>query len=158
MPRPVKWRRVEFIPSIQNFVPEDVDPRNMEENKLRIEELEALRLKDSEGLEQEECAEKMQVSRQTFQRILGSARKKVSDSLVNGKSIRIEGGNFTRNICLVRCLLCGHTWEESYENFQKVLKGEFSCPECGSKKLGCAQNEHKGFCRRNCWRHGRKGR
>lgn len=153
--RPVKWRKVEFIPSVQYFAPSDIDTSIMQENVLRIEELEAIRLKDLEGLEQEECADKMEVSRQTFQRILNIAREKIADSLINGKAIRIEGGNYTRNICPVSCLDCGKQWNESYENFEKVLNGEFICPTCNSKRIACRRGEQKKFCRRNCWRHGR---
>jgi predicted DNA-binding protein (UPF0251 family) len=58
--------------------------------RIRSDSIEGL-----EGLEQGECAERMEVSRPTFQRILLSAREKVADSLINGKWIRIEGGNFT---------------------------------------------------------------
>jgi len=59
-----------------------------------VEEAEALRLKDLEGLEQIGGAAKMGISRPTFQRVLSSARKKVADAILNGKAIRIEGGNF----------------------------------------------------------------
>jgi predicted DNA-binding protein (UPF0251 family) len=52
----------------------------------------------------------MEVSRPTFQRILISAREKIADSLVNGKTLKIEGGNFTRNICSVKCADCGREW------------------------------------------------
>lgn len=154
--RPVKWRKVEFIPNIQYFAPSDVDGDILQENVIRIEELEAIRLKDLEGLEQEECAERMEISRQTFQRILNAAREKVADSLVNGKAIRIEGGNYTRNICPVKCLDCGRQWDESYENFEKILNGEFNCPGCNSKRIVCSRGEKKMFCRRNCWRRGRR--
>lgn len=58
----------------------------------------------------------------TFQRILLSAREKIADSLVNGKMIHVEGGNFTRNICPVRCLECRDKWKESYENMELVKK------------------------------------
>ena len=78
--RPTKWRKVEFIPNIQYFAPSDIDTASLQENILRIEELEAIRLKDLEGMEQEECADKMEVSRQTFQRILNAAREKIADS------------------------------------------------------------------------------
>lgn len=154
--RPVKWRKVEFIPNIQYFAPFDVENEVLKENVLLIEELEAIRLKDLEGMEQEACAEKMEISRQTFQRILSAARQKIADSLVSGKAIRIEGGNYTRNICLVKCLDCGKHWNESYENFEKILNGEFNCPECSSKRITCFRREKKRFCRRNCWRHGRR--
>lgn len=157
MVRPTKWRRVESIPSKQYFAPLDSETGDLRENVLRIEELEAIRLKDLEGLEQEECAKKMEVSRPTFQRILNTARAKIADSLINVKAIRIEGGNYTRNICLVKCLDCGKEWDESYENFEKILNGEYLCPHCSSQKIICAGNEKKKFCRRNCWRHGRGG-
>lgn len=167
MARPTKWRKVEFIPNIQYFAPinsqGNVSGENtsnggpLEENILRVEELEALRLRDIESLDQEECANKMEISRQTFQRILGLAREKVTDSLINGKAIRIEGGNFTRHICPVKCLDCGREWNESYENFKMVLDGVYDCPECSSKKITCARGEKKNFCRGYCWRYGRGG-
>ncbi len=153
MARPTKWRKVEFIPVVQYFAPCDVAENDLNENVIRIEEIESIRLKDLEGMEQEECAEKMEVSRQTFQRILNVARAKLADSLINGKAIRIEGGNFTRNICPVKCLDCGKQWSESYENFQKVLNGQFNCPSCDSIKVVCSRKEEKKFCRRNCWRY-----
>jgi uncharacterized protein len=156
--RPVKWRRVEFIPDVQYFAPFGTDKNSMEENILLVEELEAIRLKDLEGMEQEECAEKMEVSRQTFQRILNTARAKVADSLINGKAVKIAGGNYTRNICPVRCLDCGKQWNESYESFGKILNGEYNCPVCNSNKIACLHNDNRNFCRRNCHRHGRGGR
>ncbi len=154
MARPVKWRKVEYIPNVQNFMPASGDTEKRGENILQIEELEAIRLKDLEGLEQEDCAEKMEVSRQTFQRIISTARKKVADSLVNGKAIRIEGGNFTLNICPVKCTNCGREWSESYENFNKVLKGELACPGCNSSDVVCARREMQKFCKGHCRRHG----
>ena len=107
MARPTKWRKIENIPAIAYFIPSNKEIVEISENILKLEELEAIRLKDLEGLEQSECADKMEVSRPTFQRILLSARGKIADSLVNGKTIHIEGGNFTQNICSVRCLDCG---------------------------------------------------
>lgn len=154
MPRPVKWRKVAFIPGIRHYIPTGVPQCDLEENVLKIEELEALRLKDLEGLEQEEAAEKMEVSRQTFQRILNEARNKVTDALVNGKAIRIEGGNFTSNICPVKCLSCQREWRESYENYRKVLEGSYECPNCGSKEVTCAFSRGKHFCGGHCWRFG----
>lgn len=66
----------------------------LEEAILNVDELEAVRLKDLEGLDQEECAKKMDISQPTFHRLVQAARKKVADSIVNGKALRIEGGNF----------------------------------------------------------------
>ncbi|MEA4849319.1 MAG: DUF134 domain-containing protein [Clostridiaceae bacterium] len=154
MARPTKWRKIENIPTVPYFVPSEKDVDGVPENILKLEELEAIRLKDMEGLEQGECAEKMEVSRPTFQRILLSAREKIADSLVNGKTIHIEGGNFTRNICPVICLDCGKEWMESYENMESIKNGEYACPACGSAKVVCGQTCKGKFCRGNCWRHG----
>jgi len=66
----------------------------LEEIILHVDEFEAVRLKDLEGLEQEECAKKMKISQPTFHRLILSARKKIADAIINGKAIKIEGGNF----------------------------------------------------------------
>lgn len=157
MARPTKWRKIEHIPVVPFFVPSDEPAYEIPGNRLKLEELEAIRLKDLEGLEQSECAEKMEVSRPTFQRILSSAREKIADSLVNGKTIRIEGGNFTRNICPVKCADCGKDWMERYENMEAVKSGSHACPACGSQKIVCAPNCQDRFCRRHCRRHSRRG-
>ena len=158
MARPIKWRQIEHVPTVENFIPTGQGAAGFAENILKLEELEAIRLKDLEGLEQEECAAKMQVSRPTFQRILLSAREKVADSLINGKAIRIEGGNFTRNICPVHCMDCGHEWTESFENMERIGSGEYACPKCASKNLLCGRGGGGRFCRGNCHRHGNGGR
>jgi len=129
-----------------------------EENVLKLEELEAIRLKDLEGLEQEACARQMEVSRPTFQRILLSAREKVTDSLVHGKSIRIDGGHYTRSICPVRCLDCGKEWSESLERIEQEADRASRCPKCHSAHLLCCpddSSEPGEYCRR-C-RRGRQG-
>jgi uncharacterized protein len=94
MVRPQKCRTVSALPGITYFKPAGIPLRDLEEVRMSVEEAEALRLKDLEGLEQEQGAEKMNISRPTFQRVLVSARQKVADALLNGKAIRIEGGNF----------------------------------------------------------------
>lgn len=156
MARPTKWRKIENIPAIPYFIPSETGNADLPEIVLLLEELEAVRMKDMEGMEQEECAQKMEVSRPTFQRILISAREKIADALINGKVIHIEGGNFTRNICPVRCEECGKEWTESFENMESIRRGEYACPSCGSKKVKCVQDSER-FCRKNCWRHGRRG-
>lgn len=94
MARPFKCRRVAFLPDVTFFKPAGIPLRFLEEVILTVEEAEAVRVKDIENLDQQQCAEKMNVSRPTFQRILYSARRKIADALLNGKAIRIEGGNF----------------------------------------------------------------
>ena len=94
MPRPLKCRRVAFLPEATYFKPAGVPLRLLDEVLLSVEEAEAVRLKDLEGLAQAPSAEKMNISRSTFQRVLASARRKIADVLLNGKAVRIEGGNF----------------------------------------------------------------
>ena len=92
MPRPPKCRRIEFLPKVTYFKPAGISLRALEDVLLSLEEAEAIRLKDLEGLEQEESAQRMNISRPTFQRILASARQKMADALLLGKAIRIDGG------------------------------------------------------------------
>jgi predicted DNA-binding protein (UPF0251 family) len=108
MARPVKWRRVEVIPQVAYFKPAGVPLRVLEDVALTVEEAEAIRLKDLEGLEQGECAERMHISRPTFHRVLQSARHKVADALINGKALRIQGGNFALPRQGFRCREDGH--------------------------------------------------
>ena len=92
MPRPKKPRFVSAYPAIAAFVPHGVPVSG--ELFLTMEELEAIRLSDFEHLDQESAADLMQVSRQTYGRILGVARSIVGEALVTGKALRIEGGTF----------------------------------------------------------------
>lgn len=111
MPRPIIRRRISEMPAITCFMPSDDVEGGTPENILKLEELEAIRLKDLDGLDQTECAVRMAVSRPTFQRILLSAREKVADSLLHGKAIRIEGGVYI-HIAEGRgyCKRCGRSW------------------------------------------------
>ena len=94
MPRPKKLRLINFFPKIKYFGPSEGKSFKKEEIILSLEELEAVRLKDLEGLSQEKSAQKMKVSDSTFQRVLWSARKKIAKALVEGRFLKIEGGNF----------------------------------------------------------------
>jgi len=89
MARPIKPRRVLFDPNVVYFKPRAVPLSMLEEVDLNADELEALRLCDLKDLEQKEAAKKMKISQSTLQRILTSARKKVSEALVEGKAIKI---------------------------------------------------------------------
>ena len=82
------------MPPVSRFGPHGVSPRDMKSVTLTLEELEALRLVDLEGLQQEEAANEMGVSRKTLWNDLKSARKKVAEALVKGWAIRIEGGSY----------------------------------------------------------------
>ena len=127
MSRPFKCRRVAFMPGVTYFKPAGIPLRSLEEVRLSLEEAEALRLKDLEGLEQEQGAEKMNISRPTFQRVLASARKKMANALLSGKAIRIEGGNYEIAHRRFRCQR-GHEWE--VETPTSILPE--LCPTCST--------------------------
>jgi predicted DNA-binding protein (UPF0251 family) len=92
MPRPRHCRRVAYMPHVTFYKPQGVPLSILQHIALTVDELEAVRLADLEGLYQEQAAEKMNISRQTFGRIIDSAHKKIADALVNGKALSIEGG------------------------------------------------------------------
>ena len=132
MPRPPKCRRVDFMPEVTYFKPAGIPLRALEEVRLSVEEAEAIRLKDLEGLEQEEGAEKMNISRPTFQRVLASAREKIADALLHGKAIRIEGGNFEMVSRRFKCIK-GHEWEVPFEVMMSTPPQ--LCPTCGTPSI-----------------------
>jgi predicted DNA-binding protein (UPF0251 family) len=104
----------------------------LQEVKLLVEEAEAIRLRDLESLEQEACADKMNVSRSTFSRLLDQARQKIADALVNGKAIRIEGGNYEMAVRRFRCLE-GHEWEVPFETM--ISTPPEACPRCDTPSI-----------------------
>ncbi|MBN1973209.1 MAG: DUF134 domain-containing protein [Sedimentisphaerales bacterium] len=93
MPRPRHCRRVGYMPQVTFYKPQGIPLSVLKHIALTVDELEAVRLADLEGLYQEQAAEKMNVSRQTFGRIIEAAHKKIADALVNGKALSIEGGH-----------------------------------------------------------------
>ena len=132
MGRHPSWRRVSFIPQVTYFKPAGIRLAQLQEINLAVEEAEAIRLKDLVGLDHEECAQRMNISRTTFARILNSARQKISDALLNGKAIRIEGGNFEMAARRFRCVN-GHEWDVSFE----IMVGspyQF-CPSCNTPSI-----------------------
>lgn len=130
--RPPLQRRVGFIPEATYFKPAGIPLRGLEEVCLSVEEAEAIRLKDIEGLEQEGCARRMSISRTTFARVLNSARQKMADALLNGKAIRIEGGNFQMALQRFRCNF-GHEWDVPFEVMVKAPPQV--CPTCSTPSV-----------------------
>lgn len=109
MARPRKCKRVCCLPENNLFGPMDRTGLALEIVHMTVDEYETIRLIDLEGMNQEECAERMHVARTTIQKIYCDARKKLAESLVHGKSIQIEGGDYA---------LCG---EEDFS---------FQCEKC----------------------------
>lgn len=97
MPRPKCRRNICGMPDKNYFKPRGIPTVDLEEVKLTLDEFEAIRLADHEQLYQEEAAKKMNVSRQTFGRIIEAAHKKIADVLLNGKALKIEGGEVALN-------------------------------------------------------------
>jgi predicted DNA-binding protein (UPF0251 family) len=106
MPRPKKWRKVCCLPEVNHFGPINSACKN-ECVIMTVDEYETVRLIDLEGMKQEECCEQMSIARTTVQGIYDSARKKIADSLVNGKMLIIEGGEYT--LCDGHGRHCGRT-------------------------------------------------
>ena len=119
MPRPRKCRMVGFVPENSSFHPK---LGTGEEIVLSIEEIESIRLSDYLGMEQDDAARSMGVSRGTFQRIVNEARKKTADALIHGKTIRIAGGNYQlaegKPCCRRRGSNCVHKCCEKCEENQ----------------------------------------
>jgi len=92
MSRPCRCRRIRCCPDTNYFKPRGIPLNNLEEVNLALDELEAVRLADWEGLYQEDAAKKMNISRQTFGNIINSAHKKIADVLLHAKALKIEGG------------------------------------------------------------------
>ena len=140
MVRPRNCRRVECLPGSQYFKPRGIPLSVLEEINMTLDEFEAIRLADLEGLYQDQAAEKMNVSRQTFGRIIDSAHKKVAESLVHGKALKIEGGDFEMNAMRkFKCSDCQHTWGLPHGTGRPG-----NCPSCQSINIHRAE-EDRGF-------------
>jgi predicted DNA-binding protein (UPF0251 family) len=128
MARPKKWRRISQAPPARYFKPAGVSLRTLEAVPLDIEEVDALRLKHIEGLNQKQCAEAMHISRATLQRVLSSAHRKVAEALSMGKALAIGGGNSALAQQPFKCIGDGHEWSVPFE---VLAPGRLPvCPEC----------------------------
>lgn len=94
MARPMKWRKVCNLPNRNRFGPLDLSSEEINIVNMTVDEYETIRLIDLERFTQEECAYQMNVARTTVQGIYNEARKKLAESLVNGKVLFIEGGEY----------------------------------------------------------------
>lgn len=147
MSRPRHCRRVRYGPQCNYFKPRGIGIRFLEEVTLGVDELEAVRLVDFEGKEQQHAAGIMDISQPTLHRILKEAHRKIADALVSGKALRIEGGDFVMMQRKFQCYECGHQWELPYGTGRPQ-----TCPQCGSENLHRAP-EDRGYARKRG--HGR---
>lgn len=157
MPRPHCARRVRGAPQVSYFKPRGVPLTSLDEVVLVLDELEAVRLADLDGLYQEDAAAKMNISRATFGRILDSAHKKIAEALVGGKALRIEGGTVEMAVeRKFQCAACGHQWQVAYGGGRPA-----ACPHCQSANFHRAESD-RGYARgggggRGGGRHGHGG-
>ncbi len=129
MPRPQKNRLIKEPPVFTQFKAVGIPGRVMDKVVLSLDEYEALRLSDFEGMSQEEAADEMEISRPTFTRLIETARKKICEMLVNGKMLVIDGGNIHFRQNLIKCRNCGHMFNINIEDDIR------RCPSCGSGEL-----------------------
>ncbi len=126
MSRPKCCRHIGAMPGKTFFQPEGAAPSSFEAVLLTLDEYEAIRLADLEGLYQEQAASRMNVSRQTFGRIVEAAHRKIADVIVNGKALRIEGGPVSlAGTEPVRCPRCRRAL-----GFTCGERNEPLCPHC----------------------------
>ena len=146
MPRPHKCRRIAAEPEVTCFKPAGAGWRSLTEITLRLDELEALRLADLEGLYHDAAAERMGVSRPTFGRLLADARHKVADALLNSKMLVFKGGHIAMTeMRRFQCNKCGELFEALYGTGRPG-----GCPACHSKSFCRAEDggRGRGRCRR----------
>lgn len=152
MPRPCKCRRILSEPPVNTFRPGGTPCRGLERVILPLDELEALRLADLDGLYQDEAAQRMCISRPTFGRLIESARRKVADALLNGKMLVFQGGVITMaETCKFHCSACGTDFEAPFGTGRPA-----ACPGCGSNSVCRTDADNLGE-RGRCHRHGAGG-
>lgn len=114
MPRPQKFRNVCCLPFVSRFGPLDTRMNVSEVVNMGVDEYETIRLIDVEGFTQEECAAQMNIARTTVQGIYENARKKLADTIVNGKILDIAGGEY--RLCDGRGGMCGKIGCQRHRN------------------------------------------
>ena len=126
MSRPKCCRHVGCMPDKNYFKPRGIPSSQLDEVILSIDELEAVRLADYEGMYQEQAALRMNISRQTFGRIIAAAHRKIADVLINGKALKIEGGEVAvKEVKTWTCRKCHRVFDVCRE-----AEGIATCPHC----------------------------
>lgn len=126
---PYRKRRVHQPPHFKNFKPSGIPRKRLETLTITVDEYEALRLADYEGLEHLQASERMAISRPTFTRLIEKARQKIARVIIDGMELIVEGGNFEFQNTLRRCRDCGD------EQLSVPDKNSEDCPECGSDNI-----------------------
>jgi len=134
MGRPKKNRIIEFPPNHSYFKPRGIPLFDLKEVTLTFDAIESIRLADLLGMTHEEAGRQMGVSRATFGRIVENARELIADALINGKAIKVEGGNYQmmgqKDHRSFRCIKCDHNWKAPRGNGRPD-----GCPLCKEKNF-----------------------
>ena len=129
--RPKCLRKVGEVPDVNYFKPRGIPLTQLEAVKLKVEELEAVKLVYYEDMKRENAADKMGVSRRTMDRELRSGLKKVIGALLFGKAIEIKGGYYVGDgESVFQCLNGKHTWKAKTSE-----KKPEKCPQCGETRI-----------------------
>jgi predicted DNA-binding protein (UPF0251 family) len=128
--RPQLKRKIHAEPVSKIFAPLHLDIECLEPVKMSLDEYEAIRLSDYEGLFQIDCAEKMSVSRQTFGRILSRARAKLAKHIVECRELHIDGGDVVRCGIIYVCESC-----KAEKSIMEEEVFSLTCPICGGKMI-----------------------
>ncbi len=131
MPRPKCFRNIGFLPYVTYFKPAGIRMGDLDEVIIQHDELEAIRLKDHLGIQQEEAAKQMNVSQPTFHRLILAAHEKMADAVVNGKALRIEGGNVTIDNGQVPTYGLQQMWKRGWNEKSVSKKGDALLTEQG---------------------------
>lgn len=135
MVRPTRTRRIFFQPDVTYFKPVGIHRVNLKETLLSFDELEAIRLIDSERMEQNKAGKKMKISQSTLSRLLREGRKKLADAIIQGNAIKIQGGNFKMAMPRGRGLGAGRDrgfgGGGRMGGFAEGPGGICKCPKCG---------------------------
>jgi uncharacterized protein len=128
MPRPRRCRKIFGEPPIRCFKPDTKNKGQFEVIKINLDEFEAVRLRDYHQIQQKKAAMLMGISQPTFHRIINLSRQKIAQALVEGKIIKIIGGNYMTNEKRYKCRACGFEWHSPEKEYEK-------CPDCESEDI-----------------------
>ncbi len=134
MKKPYRTRKVNQPPLFTNFKPSGIPRKFLKKTEITIDEFEAIRLADYCGMEHQEAAENMQISRPTFTRLIKKARQKTAQAIIDGMELVIVGGNYKLMNALHHCRDCGETDQ------QPLFKNINRCKECGSDNVNNLAN------------------
>ena len=129
MPIETKIRKIHSFPPYAQYKPPRIPLSNLKNVTITLEEFEAIKLIDYENMSQREGAKSMNVSQATFNRVLKSARRKISTVLVNGFALTLEGGKNVLPCRIFKCGYCSHQWSPNGQGPPKI------CPICKSDNI-----------------------